>query len=215
MRPLLLKTVIAFTFMFAVVIVTACALGINQPPNPALRGFGEECNGKSQPCWYGIVPEKTEIRDVEASLKASTYVQSFNPQSLEAVGENCSRLWPNLGLYDAWARPLNNVPIGLVFSDCHTLSLGDFVSVFGAPQLVTPANDSLYVIYTEPYVLLVVQPKSARLWLRPDSAVTGFHIGQPHYIPPSFTTYNWQGFASFEAYQLREPAVGGHWPFGG
>lgn len=215
MLRLLLKPVLLLTLLCALFIVAARVLGSTQPPNPALRGFGENCATKPQPCWYGIVPEKTEIPDIEALLNQSSYVQSYNPQSLEAIGTNCSRLWFNLGLYDAWARRINNTPIGLVFSDCHALTLGDFVSVLGAPQLITPATGGLYIIYTEPYVLITVQPKNARAWLRPETAAIGFHIGQPHYIPPAYVTYRWRGFASFKNYQMWQPSVGGHWPVNG
>lgn len=212
MTRFLLKPILIIALAFAATGLAARALGSTQPPNPALRGFGELCDSKPQPCWFGIVPEKTEISEVETLLKESNYVQTYDPQSLEAIGINCNRVWLNLGLYDAWVRRVNNTPIGLVFSNCHLLTLGDFVSVLGAPQLITPATDSLYIIYTEPYVLITVQPKNPRAWLRPDTAVIGFHIGQPHYIPPSFVTYRWRGFASFKDYQLWQPGVGGHWP---
>jgi len=41
--------------IFIALNIAARALGSTQPPNPALRGFTEGCEGKPQPCWYGIV----------------------------------------------------------------------------------------------------------------------------------------------------------------
>lgn len=41
--------------IFIALSIAARALGSTQPPNPALRGFTEGCEGKPQPCWYGIV----------------------------------------------------------------------------------------------------------------------------------------------------------------
>jgi hypothetical protein len=41
--------------------VAARALGNTQQINPALRGFSEGCEAKSQPCWYGIVPGLTDF----------------------------------------------------------------------------------------------------------------------------------------------------------
>jgi hypothetical protein len=38
--------------------MAARALGGTQPTHPALRGFTEGCEGKPQPCWYGIVPDQ-------------------------------------------------------------------------------------------------------------------------------------------------------------
>jgi len=51
-----IKVISGLTVIFLTMTVAARALGGTQPPNPALRGFVEGCEGKAQPCWYGIVP---------------------------------------------------------------------------------------------------------------------------------------------------------------
>jgi hypothetical protein len=60
MSRLYVKPIILFTILFVVFSLAARALGTTQPPNPALHGFMEGCEGKTQPCWYGIVPGKSK-----------------------------------------------------------------------------------------------------------------------------------------------------------
>ncbi|MEZ4670298.1 MAG: hypothetical protein R3E39_20520 [Anaerolineae bacterium] len=211
MARLARKPVLFLTLAFTALGLTARSLGSTLPPNPALIGFATGCDHQPRPCWYGIVPEVSSLPDVEMLLNASDYVQSYDTTILEARGQNCSRLWLYRGLYDSWAKPVSSVPIGLMFAGCHALTLGDFVSVLGAPQVVAPGVRSLYVIYPQPYLRLVVLPKNDHLWLRATTPVIEFHIGQPRYLPPAYTAYEWRDFASFTDYRLSQPDVGGLW----
>lgn len=52
--------------MIAILLALGCAstvvarvVGFAQPSNAATLGFIEGCNGKPQPCWYGVVPGVT------------------------------------------------------------------------------------------------------------------------------------------------------------
>jgi hypothetical protein len=57
----------------------AKAVGALQPPNPALRGFIEGCEGKPQPCWDGIVPGVTTGDAVKELLKRFEYPFTIDP----------------------------------------------------------------------------------------------------------------------------------------
>jgi hypothetical protein len=59
--------------IFLALFLIARALGMTQPPNPALRGFTEGCKDKPQPCWYGIVPGVTRKEDVIQLIKNMGY----------------------------------------------------------------------------------------------------------------------------------------------
>jgi len=54
----LIATLTALTFTLA---LTARAWSETQLPHPALRGFVEGCDGKPQPCWFGIVPGRVGL----------------------------------------------------------------------------------------------------------------------------------------------------------
>jgi hypothetical protein len=60
-------------FFLTSINVVIRALGTFQPPNPALRGFVEGCEGKPQPCWYGIVPGVTDEESARSNAKKAGY----------------------------------------------------------------------------------------------------------------------------------------------
>lgn len=74
MTRFLLKLSLILMSTFAVFNVAARALGTLQPPNPALAGFTEGCEGKPQPCWYGLVPGETKAETARNILTNLGYV---------------------------------------------------------------------------------------------------------------------------------------------
>ncbi len=65
MFRVLLKLSLSFILAFGLFNVIVRGIGEIQPPNPALAGFNEGCEGKPQPCWYGIVPGVTTMREAK------------------------------------------------------------------------------------------------------------------------------------------------------
>jgi hypothetical protein len=72
MRLNLKLPILLFTLCTALTLA-ARAVGGTQPTHPALRGFTEGCEGKPQPCWYGIVPGVTSMADGKADLLRAGY----------------------------------------------------------------------------------------------------------------------------------------------
>jgi hypothetical protein len=68
MTRVFLKLSMPLLVLFTVVGLAAPAVGGTQPTHPALWGFTEGCEGKPQPCWYGIVPGVTRMADGKAGL---------------------------------------------------------------------------------------------------------------------------------------------------
>jgi hypothetical protein len=71
-----LKAIVAVTLVLGSLSIAARALGTTQPPNPALAGFTEGCEGKPQPCWYGIVPGVTTVETAKRMLQGGKFLQS-------------------------------------------------------------------------------------------------------------------------------------------
>jgi hypothetical protein len=59
-----LKLTLTLILAFTLLVSAARTLGGMQPPSPALEGFSAGCEGKSQPCWHGIVPGVTDVHEV-------------------------------------------------------------------------------------------------------------------------------------------------------
>jgi hypothetical protein len=64
---LYLKLIIPIIFVFLALSLTVRALGYTQPSN-TLRGFVEDCEGKPQPCWYGITLDSINIPKILSEL---------------------------------------------------------------------------------------------------------------------------------------------------
>src|ERR1041385_1919203 len=63
MPRFLLKLSPIFFCSFIALSIMARALGSMLPPNSTLLGFTEGCQGQTQPCWYGIVPGVTTVKE--------------------------------------------------------------------------------------------------------------------------------------------------------
>lgn len=61
---LYLKWIPLFAITFLALTIAARLVGTARPLNPALAGFIEGCDGKPQPCWYGIVPGVTTDAEI-------------------------------------------------------------------------------------------------------------------------------------------------------
>jgi hypothetical protein len=108
--------------------LAARALGYAQPPNPALRGFAEGCEGKPQPCWYGIVPGQTSLEVVQQKVEQAGYRRDPDPNTLTYFAPPASGLTAVKFLYQGerlvFISPIPAAPV----------RLGDVMAVIGAPS---------------------------------------------------------------------------------
>ena len=102
--------------------LVARALGTTQPPNPALRGFVEGCEGKPQPCWYGIVPGVTTAEQL-VQIEAKKLI------SIKSQLENKCEIF---------VRNENDVVYGIFIRNCKGVRIGDLAQIFGLPQFFIP-----------------------------------------------------------------------------
>jgi hypothetical protein len=75
------KVTLILVALLMVVSMGAKVVGALQPPNPALRGFVEGCEGQPQPCWYGIVPGVTDEEAARSNAKNAGYSVMANEMS--------------------------------------------------------------------------------------------------------------------------------------
>ncbi len=151
-RFLLALTVTLTALSFALAL-TARAWGETQPPHPALRGFVEGCEGKPQPCWYGIVPRVMTVDEAKAIL--STFGWDF-PEPVFSDDPTVSVWIPLTSKDDSFPCPAkalliqrepNPIVMQINIDDC-TIKLGDFVNTF--PDNLRLASAYLYTaLYQE------------------------------------------------------------------
>lgn len=69
MWRILTKMALMGLVLFATLVISAHSLGARQPINPTLTGFTQGCEGKPQPCWFGVVPGLTTEEEVYQLLE--------------------------------------------------------------------------------------------------------------------------------------------------
>jgi hypothetical protein len=131
-----------FVIIFLALSLTARAFGESQPANlhPTLRGFAEGCEGKLQPCWYGIVLGETTVPETSTILNDLGYgVRIPQVGTLTQVqGElradiNCK----------VFSDPYDDTVFNLAILNCEPLLLGDLIRAWGMPVVVYGCDSRL------------------------------------------------------------------------
>jgi hypothetical protein len=192
---LALKLIFILTVPFLTLTIAAHVLGSTQPPNPALEGFTVGCEGKPQPCWYGIVPGVTTAHEAKAILTSRGFVSTqteypdlvLNTDILSKVDSEfgCDvSIGGNLGIL-RWTQ--GEMPVELLTVDCPSLTLGDVMLHLGMPDFVEFCGFS--VIYVEGVTL---DNNGFRLDTSPHNHVE-LSLWNERYIDGNLST--WHGFA--------------------
>jgi hypothetical protein len=122
-------------------------LGKMQPPNPALRGFLQDCDGQSQPCWNGILLGKTTTEQAIAAVERAGYRVYSRTQdnvyfSVDDTGNDDSGLCGRIVLFPGSYRSVINK---LTVLDCSTVTIGD-IAFMAFPTGLWQAPTSEYYI---------------------------------------------------------------------
>lgn len=196
-----LRVAIPLIIIFIALNITARALGSTQPPNPALRGFSEGCEGKSQPCWYGIVPEVTTLDELEHNITLSKY--ELLPDEIGGVyirrsyrissEVDCSLI--HIFHDGTLVKSVSN-------GGCHNLRIGDFFTIIDRPYDVA----SFAVVFVGDFMMMVWPLyHSGRgdqcIELQPLTQVDSFLIdpNTQRYVD-SVTKPRWDGFLPYRWY---------------
>jgi hypothetical protein len=193
---LYLKLILPIALIFLALTLTARALGTTQPPNPSLRGFIEGCEGKPQPCWYGIVPGVTTIEEAKIILATHDYWERPNyllyDEGYEYVNISEAPSCVTLVRYEG-DTVVRELSLG-----CLGIRLGDVISYWGTPKTLGygEVRSIDYLGYSGYFIGLVRSNLQAYLW------VHDIHLHtQPKNSPEqSFERRRWRGFAPFWRY---------------
>ena len=209
MPRLLLKFSLLITFMLTITSLTARVLGSTQPPNPALRGFTERCENKPQPCWYGIVPKVTTMKETQKWIEINGY--SLNQSSddilyfVRNLGAN-SPLYPSCtNIWLQFAEDKQTLA-SISLWGCESITLGT-LSPLGLPKkmMVLQSTDSYLILgdyFTASIGLRELFSKSY------DAKVFGLSIG--HSAKGLYESINqyghlWHGFVPHWRFCQLEP----------
>jgi hypothetical protein len=191
-----LKLIPIFVLIFIALSLTARVLGTTQPPNPALRGFTEDCEDKPQPCWYGIVPGVTTVEEAKTILTLHNYWERpdylLYDEGYEYV--NISEAPSCVTL----VRYVGDTIISGLTLGCLGIRLGDVISHWGTPRVLgyDERRNLVGLGYIDYAVSLHRSNFQPHLWM-----YAMFLYTLPKY-PNSQPSggFRWQGFAPFWEY---------------
>ncbi len=120
--------------------ITTLLLGNRQAVNPIVHGFKEGCEGKHQPCWYGIVPSETAYADIPSLLQTNN-----SSLQLDSRGNNIIATSPNEPLSCEVTFEGNR----LAFYNCADIKVGDLAVFIRLPGslFLWSCPDSLSLTY--------------------------------------------------------------------
>lgn len=149
-------TLTALTFALA---LTARAWGETQPPHPALRGFVDGCEGKPQPCWYGITTRPSNLVSLEIAesyLIQEGYLDVYDGVTLDER-QYPYRVYQQSDAPQTCDANLTYQPVTqeviYVGLNCNgkSLRIGDLLLIWGAPDYLNP----------DPYPFFLYETQSA------------------------------------------------------
>ena len=197
------KLTLPIAVIFLALSLTARALAMTQPPNPALRGFTEGCEGKSQPCWYGLVPGKTTAEstyehlsklgyDIDASIFGNTRQLRAHFPDHDDCGQITANIDQRIGiLYEFYVRPCE-------------LPLGEFLSRFGTPNVADMDYEacSIRLRFMEGHLQVTVANA-----VQPTHYVTDFSLLSDETVQLNLTRdpqrRQWEGLLSLRRYKTQ------------
>ena len=211
MPRLLFKLSLLTTLILTITSLAARTLGNTQPYNSAMRGFIEGCEGQPQPCWYGLVPDKTSfddavhlIRDHDLPIIKSPNETDFPAAMIKTDFIDCE---VELFRSDKDQKLFG----GFYFQNCQTLKLGDILNQLGTPRNINTSLSCDFIpsehlmpmsYYWMQYADIGSVGINAKpdfwVWLSPNDSVVSFDFGGSGVVLDS--SKSWEGFIPFWRY---------------
>jgi hypothetical protein len=201
---LYLKLVFPFILMFAALNMAAPAFGNMQPTNPGLVGFSVDCEGKQQPCWYGIVPGETtadEQRDLMRTNHYAPVQEGRLVASYRSAGhspQNCQRV-TFLRTQDGVGEVIVHE---IILSECPTMKSGHVMGMFLRPSLLSSVTP---ILFYENGSVSAIFTASSRWNLSSFEPIENLRLRAPKRLPMQ----HWHGFLPTWRYCQLEPSAPG------
>jgi hypothetical protein len=207
LRPLVILVTLTTIVLFAFNLLVS-KLGSFQSLNPTLTGFVEQCEGKPQPCWYGIVPRVTTGDEARQTLEAISYVQQTRSFYLRPDP------FINCDIYKTGVRDTDIIS-GMSLENCDNLAVGFIISILGTPNLVSRDCYGGAVFIYRHHIFLFTRPiDGARQWISPYNHVSAVYF-DPLFRYPIHQSYTWHGYGSYRFYEQAEPNIQRCWSYAG
>jgi hypothetical protein len=188
--------------IFAALAMVSRAIGTAEPPNPALMGFIEGCEDTPQPCWYGLVPGVSTLREIGSQLHRFGYELGLGTtdRSLTYISNERSPGCVQIN-FDIVAAEVSAIILG-----CTDVRAGDVTVLLGRPdyRLWYTRQDSDWIYGRTSMRLSQVWANSAF------ETIQYLRMARPRDVKlNSPSTMPWQGFLPRWRYCQLQPMYSG------
>jgi hypothetical protein len=201
---LLTRLVLPFILVFTALTLAARTYGAAQMRDPVLAGFIERCDGRPQPCWYGIVPGETSMQEVRSIMEQYSQVREIRPVTFGIAYQfsNTDHVFFD-SLY-------NTTVYHMVLKLDNHISVGEVLSTIGMPDHILFRRTQSPIMYTfdfEKAQLLIIVLEPPLDMLSPHQNVSMLLDINSLTSPFPGTSYRWRGFAPHWKYCQMEPRL--------
>lgn len=179
-------------------------LGALRPMHAVMQGMDAGCEGKPQPCWYGVALGETTTTEVETIFTGFGDTISDNPikNQLEIYKTVKGGCFAQFIYGRGKARIINEI----ILTNCARVRLGDLLAHYGNPTMLgtgisCEANRSrsqhnhYYIEYpTDGILASVNRPANLSPWLSLNGNIRQLYVVVPHEGDGRTT---WEGIVGF------------------
>ena len=181
-----LKLILPIAAIFLALSLVARTLGGTQPPNPALAGFTIGCEGKPQPCWYGIVPGVTTVEEAIVALNQRDDLSRVDNFLFRQLSDS------------ECVFSLEGAITSVIIEGCKAVELGDIITWFNEPDYYLSGR-----LWFRQGQISVIEEFDGKVCfkLRPKSKVYFMILAE---VQNDIPLHSWKGFKPYWWYAKNE-----------
>ncbi|MBI1281151.1 MAG: hypothetical protein GC179_23700 [Anaerolineaceae bacterium] len=192
--------------------LAAKIVGKSRVLHPVITGLDTDCEGKPQPCWYGVVLGETTAKDVMAifSPLGDRFFDNTTKGQLEIFKTTLGGCFAQFVCGRGGSTVINEI----ILTNCARVRLGDLLARYGEPEtLGTTINcdpkhpiiqlDNYFIEYPADGIIAAIN-RPARLgsWLSLQGNVRQLYLVKPR---ESDGRKTWEGIISFRRFVRLHP----------
>ena len=195
-----------------VIAIVTCVMGEFRRLHPVIAGLGSKCEGKSQPCWYGVTLGESTAEDVKAIFER--FGDSFYDNPTKFQLEIFKTTLGGCFAQFIYGRGESRIIKEIILTNCARVRLGDVLARYGEPETLGTnvscdrfhaiiQHDNYFIEYPADGIIAVInRPTIFRPWLSLQGNVIQLYLVKPRQTNGRKT---WAGMVSFERFSRLHP----------